>query len=61
MHMMATNLCEWLYVLVEETKQDILSTQELREDSFTGSGADKLLGPQIRPQEPYLRIKIDMN
>jgi hypothetical protein len=23
MHMVATNLCEWLYVLVEETKHDI--------------------------------------
>jgi hypothetical protein len=23
MHMIATNLCEWLYVLVEETKHDI--------------------------------------
>lgn len=24
MHMIATNLCEWLYVLVEETKNDML-------------------------------------
>jgi len=24
MHMIATNLCEWLYVVVEETKYDIL-------------------------------------
>ncbi|KAF4523611.1 hypothetical protein B566_EDAN014585 [Ephemera danica] len=24
MHMIATNLCEWLYVLIEETKNDIL-------------------------------------
>ena len=23
MHMIATNLCEWLYVVVEETKHDI--------------------------------------
>lgn len=23
MHMVATNLCEWLYVLVEETKHEI--------------------------------------
>jgi hypothetical protein len=23
MHMIATNLCEWLYVLIEETKSDI--------------------------------------
>jgi hypothetical protein len=24
MHMIATDLCEWLYVVVEETKRDIL-------------------------------------
>ena len=24
MHMIATNLCEWLYVVVEETKNDIM-------------------------------------
>jgi hypothetical protein len=24
MHMIATNLCEWLYVVVEETKYDIM-------------------------------------
>lgn len=24
MHMIATNLCEWLYVVVEETKHDIM-------------------------------------
>lgn len=24
MHMIATNLCEWLYVLVEETKHEII-------------------------------------
>ena len=24
MHMVATNLCEWLYVLVEETKHEIV-------------------------------------
>lgn len=23
MHMLATNLCEWLYVLVEETRHEI--------------------------------------
>lgn len=25
MHMLATNLCEWLYVLVEETKHEIIN------------------------------------
>jgi len=32
MHMIATNLCEWVYVLVEETKQDILRSQQVRND-----------------------------
>lgn len=27
MHMIAANLCEWLYVLVEETKEDIMNVQ----------------------------------
>lgn len=27
MHMVATNLCEWLYVLVEETKHEIIHLQ----------------------------------
>lgn len=25
MHMLATNVCEWLYVLVEETKHEIIN------------------------------------
>lgn len=25
MHMLATNICEWLYVLVEETKHEIIN------------------------------------
>lgn len=25
MHMVATNVCEWLYVLVEETKHEIIN------------------------------------
>ncbi|KAK6620471.1 hypothetical protein RUM44_006872 [Polyplax serrata] len=36
MHMIATNLCEWLYVLVEETKQDIIHLQNVR----SGRSAD---------------------
>lgn len=28
MHMVATNLCEWLYVLVEETKHEIVHLQQ---------------------------------
>lgn len=33
MHMVATNLCEWLYVLVEETKHEIHHFQHLMETS----------------------------
>ncbi|XP_065336190.1 proton channel OtopLc-like [Cloeon dipterum] len=34
MHMIATNLCEWLYVLIEETKSDIY---HIREKTFQHS------------------------
>lgn len=43
MHMIATNLCEWLYVLVEETKQDILRAQHLRVDRGLLDISNKLL------------------
>lgn len=33
MHMVATNLCEWLYVLVEETKHEIHHFQSIMEKS----------------------------
>lgn len=32
MHMVATNLCEWLYVLVEETKHEIMHLQHKNPD-----------------------------
>lgn len=32
-HMVATNLCEWLYVLVEETKHEIHHFQHILEKS----------------------------
>lgn len=31
MHMIATNLCEWLHVLIEETKHDISHVEEVLE------------------------------
>lgn len=31
MHMVATNLCEWLYVIVEETKHEIIHLKHLKE------------------------------
>ncbi|KAF2886372.1 hypothetical protein ILUMI_19801, partial [Ignelater luminosus] len=34
MHMIATNLCEWLYVLVEETKHEII---HLKDHSSNGT------------------------
>lgn len=33
MHIVATNLCEWLYVLVEETKHEIHHFQHILEKS----------------------------
>lgn len=34
MHMVATNLCEWLYVLVEETKHEIQHLNLLKSGKF---------------------------
>lgn len=34
MHMVATNLCEWLYVLVEETKHEIIHLQQHSSNIF---------------------------
>lgn len=39
MHMLATNLCEWLYVLVEETRHEISHNIE----NATGKYLDILL------------------
>ncbi|XP_025831815.1 proton channel OtopLc-like [Agrilus planipennis] len=33
MHMIATNLCEWLYVLVQETQHDIFLSAKRRQDN----------------------------
>lgn len=42
MHMIATNLCEWLYVLVEETRHEILHLQHSAYDHHQDSN-DSLL------------------
>lgn len=34
MHMVATNLCEWLYVLVEETKHEIQHLNLIKSGEF---------------------------
>lgn len=47
MHMIATNLCEWLYVLVEETKQDIMHLQSLRSDRSTDLGKLNLISSPL--------------
>jgi large subunit ribosomal protein L18 len=33
MHMIATNLCEWLFVLIEETQHDIYKSAKKRQDN----------------------------
>lgn len=38
MHMVATNLCEWLYVLVEETKHEIHHFLHRRNKALLGDG-----------------------
>lgn len=40
MHMVATNLCEWLYVLVEETKHEIIHLQH-EESLLNGNYIDE--------------------
>lgn len=39
MHMLATNLCEWLYVLVEETRHEISNNI----DNATGIGYSRVM------------------
>jgi len=38
MHMIATNLCEWLYVVVEETKRDILQVLNTTNTNHNSAG-----------------------
>ncbi|XP_059489710.1 proton channel OtopLc-like [Neocloeon triangulifer] len=41
MHMIATNLCEWLYVLIEETKSDIYNINRVTHHSRHDSTEDE--------------------
>ncbi|KAJ8984444.1 hypothetical protein NQ317_012508, partial [Molorchus minor] len=59
MHMIATNLCEWLYVLVEETKHEIIHLEE--EHNATMSMIHKkycqegyIMGSLITNASPFL-------
>ncbi|PNF22295.1 hypothetical protein B7P43_G02931, partial [Cryptotermes secundus] len=54
MHMIATNLCEWLYVVVEETKYDILqvlnsTTKQHHAINVSGHGISRTYIPNIEP------------
>lgn len=42
MHMVATNLCEWLYVLVEETKHEIHHLAHLAHHAVAGHHQGKV-------------------
>ena len=42
MHMIATNLCEWLYVIVEETKHEIIHLKHLEDDHHPNNKEHKL-------------------
>lgn len=48
MHMLATNLCEWLYVLVEETRHEISNNIE----NATGKYLEILLKFPPLPLQP---------
>ncbi|KAJ8726942.1 hypothetical protein PYW08_015339 [Mythimna loreyi] len=63
MHMVATNLCEWLYVLVEETKHEIhhLEHTVLAPANATLAGADgvpcrrsNIMGALLQNAAPFL-------
>lgn len=63
MHMIATNLCEWLYVLVEETKHEIHHLQhQVAEINLTNNDNDtqypcrraKIMGALVQNVSPFL-------
>lgn len=55
MHMIATNLCEWLYVVVEETKHEIMqvlnttSTKQHSAGNISEHGGSRTYIPDIEP------------
>lgn len=61
MHMIATNLCEWLYVLVEETKHEIHHLEHsLSASNGTHNGTEQLcirsniMGALLQNASPFL-------
>lgn len=57
MHMLATNICEWIYVLVEETKHDIhhLSHEiHLKENENSTSECTTVIAPLLQDSSSFL-------
>lgn len=57
MHMLATNICEWLYVLVEETKHDIHHlSHEMRMKDLENSTSKctTIIGPLLQNSSAFL-------
>ncbi|XP_049825971.1 proton channel OtopLc-like isoform X2 [Aethina tumida] len=57
MHMIATNLCEWLYVLVEETKHEIIHLQRHNSNSSVDlkyCQEGEVMGSLVTNASPFL-------
>ncbi|XP_030750784.1 proton channel OtopLc-like [Sitophilus oryzae] len=60
MHMIAANLCEWLYVLVEETKHEIIHLSEHSESGNSSTFGSKyctggyVMGSLVNNASPFL-------
>ncbi|XP_025831814.1 proton channel OtopLc-like isoform X3 [Agrilus planipennis] len=56
MHMIATNLCEWLYVLVEETKHEIVHFEERHNNTKHGKFCFEghVMGSLVQNASPFL-------
>ncbi|KAL5278662.1 hypothetical protein ACFFRR_003347 [Megaselia abdita] len=57
MHMLATNICEWVYVLVEETKHDIhnlANEMHLKEHDNSTSQCTTIIGPLLHDSSVFL-------
>ncbi|XP_058823938.1 proton channel OtopLc-like isoform X1 [Topomyia yanbarensis] len=65
MHMVATNLCEWLYVLVEETKHEIHHLAHIAGHSKIVSSIVEVttttLAPSTTTEDTFLRDSTDSN
>lgn len=51
MHMVATNLCEWLYVLVEETKHEIEHLKLSKSGTFDFNFKKLGRSPKVKKNE----------